>query len=82
MAHTGVVPVDYGGVSSKQLTPQQLQALSLGDKCEISPRERKYDATGTVWGDRPIACVYIDVPGNAAKAIAHLDQAFPSRQVC
>eukprot|EP00965_Chrysotila_dentata_P095802 3166830-Pleurochrysis_carterae.AAC.1 len=35
-----------GGVSTKHPTLQQLQALSVGDRCEISPRQRKCDATG------------------------------------
>eukprot|EP00965_Chrysotila_dentata_P178700 5901633-Pleurochrysis_carterae.AAC.1 len=30
-----------------------------------------------VWGDRPIALAYVDVPGKAAKALAHLKLAFP-----
>eukprot|EP00965_Chrysotila_dentata_P237525 6201962-Pleurochrysis_carterae.AAC.2 len=32
---------------------------------------------GEVWGDRPIALVYVDVPGNAAKVLAYLKLAFP-----
>eukprot|EP00965_Chrysotila_dentata_P098336 3250930-Pleurochrysis_carterae.AAC.1 len=34
------------GVSTKRPTPQQLHALSLGERCEISPRQSKCDATG------------------------------------
>eukprot|EP00965_Chrysotila_dentata_P186028 6141958-Pleurochrysis_carterae.AAC.1 len=49
----------------------------MGDKCEFSPRQSKCDATGEIWGDRPIALAYIDVPGNAANALAHLELAFP-----
>eukprot|EP00965_Chrysotila_dentata_P121421 4014058-Pleurochrysis_carterae.AAC.1 len=66
-----------GVVSTKHPKPQQLQALSVGDRCENSPRQSKCDATGGVWGDRPMALVYIDVPGNAAKVLAHLELAFP-----
>eukprot|EP00965_Chrysotila_dentata_P121065 4004077-Pleurochrysis_carterae.AAC.1 len=66
-----------GGVFSKHPMPQQLQALSVGDRCKLSPRQSKCDATGEVWGDRPIALAHIDAPGNAAKALAHLELAFP-----
>eukprot|EP00965_Chrysotila_dentata_P170471 5627257-Pleurochrysis_carterae.AAC.1 len=66
-----------GGVSTKHPTPQQLHALSAGDWCEVSPRQSKCDATGEVWGDRPIALAYADVPCNAAKALAHVELAFP-----
>eukprot|EP00965_Chrysotila_dentata_P007675 250223-Pleurochrysis_carterae.AAC.2 len=66
-----------GRVSTKHPTPQQLEALSVGGRCKISPRQSKCDATGEVWGNRPIALAYVDVPGNAAKALAHLELAFP-----
>eukprot|EP00965_Chrysotila_dentata_P034027 1132998-Pleurochrysis_carterae.AAC.1 len=59
-----------GGVATKSPTPQQLQTLAVGDRCEASPRQSKCDATGEVWGDRPVALAYLDVPGNAAKALA------------
>eukprot|EP00965_Chrysotila_dentata_P058246 1931271-Pleurochrysis_carterae.AAC.2 len=59
-----------GGVATRHPTPQQLQALAVGDRCEVSPRQSKYDATGEVCGDRPVALAYLDVPGNAAKALA------------
>eukprot|EP00965_Chrysotila_dentata_P164448 5429662-Pleurochrysis_carterae.AAC.1 len=65
------------GVSTKHPTPQQLHALSTGDRCEVSPRQSKCDATGEVWGDRPIALAYADVSGNGARALAHLELAFP-----
>eukprot|EP00965_Chrysotila_dentata_P254351 6211840-Pleurochrysis_carterae.AAC.6 len=66
-----------GDVSTKHPTPQQLQALAmLGDRCEIFPGQSKCDATGEVMGNRPIALAYVDVPGNAAKALAHLELAF------
>eukprot|EP00965_Chrysotila_dentata_P022675 750907-Pleurochrysis_carterae.AAC.1 len=50
-----------GGVLTKHPTPQQLHALSAGDRCEISPRQSKCDATEEVWGNRPIALAYADV---------------------
>eukprot|EP00965_Chrysotila_dentata_P172237 5683713-Pleurochrysis_carterae.AAC.1 len=66
------------GVSTKHPTLQQLHALSAGDRCKVSPRQSKCDATGEVyWGDRPIALAYADVLANAAKALAHLELAFP-----
>eukprot|EP00965_Chrysotila_dentata_P211492 6186492-Pleurochrysis_carterae.AAC.2 len=66
-----------GRVSTKHPTPLQLEALSAGDRCGVSPRQSKCDATGEVWGDRLIALAYIVVPGNAAKALAYLELAFP-----
>eukprot|EP00965_Chrysotila_dentata_P044937 1493032-Pleurochrysis_carterae.AAC.1 len=57
--------------------PQQLHTLAPGDRCEVSPRQSKCDATGEVWGDRPIALAYADVPGNAPKALARLELDFP-----
>eukprot|EP00965_Chrysotila_dentata_P100998 3336407-Pleurochrysis_carterae.AAC.3 len=66
-----------GGVFTKQSTLQQLQALSVGDRCEIFSRQSKYNATGEVWSDRPIALAYVNVPGNTANALAHLKLAFP-----
>eukprot|EP00965_Chrysotila_dentata_P163623 5402733-Pleurochrysis_carterae.AAC.3 len=47
------------GVSTKHTTPQQLQTFSVGNRCEISQRQSKFDATGEVWGDRPIALAYV-----------------------
>eukprot|EP00965_Chrysotila_dentata_P045903 1525738-Pleurochrysis_carterae.AAC.1 len=47
--------------------------MCIRDRCEVSPRQSKCDATGEVWGDRPIALAYLDMPGNAAKALAHLE---------
>eukprot|EP00965_Chrysotila_dentata_P004394 142727-Pleurochrysis_carterae.AAC.1 len=49
----------------------------MGDRCEVSPRQIKCDVTGEVWGDRPVALAYLDVPGNAAKAHACLELHFP-----
>eukprot|EP00965_Chrysotila_dentata_P243996 6205722-Pleurochrysis_carterae.AAC.1 len=66
-----------GGVATKHPTPQQLQALAVGDRCEVSPRQSKCDATGEVWGGRPVTLAYLDVPGNAAMALAHLELHFP-----
>eukprot|EP00965_Chrysotila_dentata_P057273 1899599-Pleurochrysis_carterae.AAC.1 len=45
--------------------------------CEVPPRQSKCDATGEVWGDRPIALANADVQGNAARSLAHLELAFP-----
>eukprot|EP00965_Chrysotila_dentata_P213417 6187613-Pleurochrysis_carterae.AAC.3 len=58
--------------------PRQLEALPAGDMCEVPPRQSKCDAIDEVWGDRPIALAYVDVPGNVAKALAlaHLELAF------
>eukprot|EP00965_Chrysotila_dentata_P075614 2497250-Pleurochrysis_carterae.AAC.2 len=45
--------------------------------CEVSSRQNKCDATDESWGRHtPIALAYADVPGNAAKALAHLELAF------
>eukprot|EP00965_Chrysotila_dentata_P094250 3115905-Pleurochrysis_carterae.AAC.1 len=66
-----------GGVSTKHPAPQQLHALAAGDRCAVSPRRSKCDATGEVWGDRPIALAYADVPGNVAKALVRLELDFP-----
>eukprot|EP00965_Chrysotila_dentata_P072120 2382958-Pleurochrysis_carterae.AAC.1 len=77
LAYASVAATGYGGVSTKHPTPKQLEALSAGDRCEIYPRQSKCDATGKVWGDRTIALAYVDVPGNAAKALAYLKLAFP-----
>eukprot|EP00965_Chrysotila_dentata_P044855 1490342-Pleurochrysis_carterae.AAC.1 len=44
----------------------------------ISPRQSKSNARGEVWGKRPMALAYANVPGNAARALAqHLELAFP-----
>eukprot|EP00965_Chrysotila_dentata_P138940 4595102-Pleurochrysis_carterae.AAC.1 len=59
------------------LTRASLLWVIGGDRCEVSPRQSKCSATGEVWDDRPIALAYIDVPGNAAKALAHLELEFP-----
>eukprot|EP00965_Chrysotila_dentata_P143701 4748259-Pleurochrysis_carterae.AAC.1 len=61
----------------KHPTPQQLHALSTGDRCGVSPRQSECNATGEVWGDRPIALAYADAPGNAAMAFAHSELALP-----
>eukprot|EP00965_Chrysotila_dentata_P244175 6205814-Pleurochrysis_carterae.AAC.1 len=66
-----------GGVATRRPMPQQLQALALGDRCEVSPRQSKCDATVKIWGDRPVALAYLDVPDNAAKALACLELHFP-----
>eukprot|EP00965_Chrysotila_dentata_P080763 2664827-Pleurochrysis_carterae.AAC.1 len=54
---------------------------ALGDRRRqarsLPAPEHQCDATGEVWRGRPIALAYVDVPGNAAKALAHLELAFP-----
>eukprot|EP00965_Chrysotila_dentata_P169694 5601289-Pleurochrysis_carterae.AAC.1 len=40
------LPWVIGGVSTRHPTPQQLHALLAGDRCEVSPRQSKCDATG------------------------------------
>eukprot|EP00965_Chrysotila_dentata_P008677 282287-Pleurochrysis_carterae.AAC.2 len=61
-----------GRVTTKLPTLVYLTSLAPGNRCDVSPRQSKCDATGEVWGDRPIALAYAYVPGNAARALAHL----------
>eukprot|EP00965_Chrysotila_dentata_P142154 4699976-Pleurochrysis_carterae.AAC.1 len=52
----------------------------LGDRrcCDQAPHAAATASPRSeVWGDRPVALAYLDVPGNAAKALAHLELQFP-----
>ena len=55
----------------------ELMRLRTSDYCVILPNLSKCDATGEVWGHKPIFLPYRDEPGNACHALALLERVAP-----